>query len=172
MATQARINPLVDLFRPTKKKAIMRISDYIDPELIAFLDVDTRDQAIDSLIDILERNEKLPSKEQFRKAIFYREELVSTGIGMGVAVPHAKIPGLTQFFIAIGIQQKKGLEWNALDKTPVRFIFMIGGPDNKQSEYLQILSLLTSAIKEPELRKRLLKAAAAGEVLEIFSNSL
>ena len=146
----------------------MRISDYIDPDLVAFLDVDTRDEAIDALIDLLNKKEKLPSKELFRKAIFYREELVSTGIGMGVAVPHAKMPGLTEFFIAIGVQQKKGLEWNALDKTPVRIIFMIGGPDNKQSEYLQILSLLTSAIKEPELRKKLLKAADASEIFEIF----
>ena len=91
---------------------------------------------------------------------------------MGVAIPHAKMRDLSEFFIAIGIQKNKGIEWNALDKAPVRLIFMIGGPDDKQSEYLQILSLLTSAIRDGELRKKLLKAAKPEEIFELFSNSL
>lgn len=148
----------------------MRISDYLDSRLIAFLDASSRDEAIDSLIDLLDEEEKLTDKEQFRQAIFHREKLVSTGIGMGVAVPHAKLKEFPHFFIAIGIQQKKGLEWEALDKAPVRLIFMIGGPDYKQTEYLQILSLLTSAIRDVELRKQLLNADSPEEVIELFSS--
>lgn len=147
----------------------MRISDYLDSRLIAFLEVDTRDQAIDALIDLLDSEEKLPDKEAFRKAIFHREKLVSTGIGMGVAVPHAKLKGFTDFFVAVGIQQKKGIEWNALDTAPVRLIFLIGGPEEKQTEYLQILSLLTSAIRDVNLRKRLLAAQTPEEAEELFS---
>ncbi|MBX7066215.1 MAG: PTS sugar transporter subunit IIA [Parachlamydiales bacterium] len=147
----------------------MRISDYLDSRLIAFLDVETRDQAIDKLISLLDEEDHLPNKETFRKAIFHREQLVSTGIGMGVAIPHAKLKDLTDFFIVIGIQPKKGLDWNALDKAPVRLIFMIGGPEDRQTEYLQILSLLTSAIRDTEMRKKLLNADSAEEVLELFS---
>ena len=150
----------------------MRIADYFDSRLISFLDEETRDEAIDALIDLLDGEGKLPDKQAFRKAIFHREGLVSTGIGMGVAIPHAKMRDLSEFFIAIGIQKNKGIEWNALDKAPVRLIFMIGGPDDKQSEYLQILSLLTSAIRDGELRKKLLKAAKPEEIFELFSNSL
>jgi PTS system nitrogen regulatory IIA component len=147
----------------------MRISDYLDSRLIVFLDVDTRDEAIHALVDVLDEEGHLPSKEAFIKAIFHREELVSTGIGMGVAVPHAKLQDLTDFFIVVGIQRKKGLEWNALDKAPVRLIFLIGGPENKQSEYLQILSLLTSAIRDVDLRKKLLNAETTAEALALFS---
>jgi len=68
-----------------------------------------------------------------------REKIVSTGIGMGVAIPHAKLTSVEDFFIAIGILSK-GVQWNALDGGPVRLIFMIGGPDDKQTAYLQILS--------------------------------
>jgi PTS system nitrogen regulatory IIA component len=148
----------------------MRISDYLDSLLIDFLDVDTRDEAIHALIDLLDEEGHLPNKEAFRKAIFHREQLVSTGIGMGVAIPHAKLKELTDFFIVIGIQRKKGLDWNALDKAPVRLIFMIGGPEDKQTEYLQILSLLTSAIRDVELRKKLLNAQSAEEALALFSH--
>ncbi|PIS02393.1 MAG: PTS sugar transporter subunit IIA [Chlamydiae bacterium CG10_big_fil_rev_8_21_14_0_10_42_34] len=147
----------------------MRISDYLDSRLITFLDVDTRDEAILALIDLLEKEEHLPDREMFTKAIFDREELVSTGIGMGVAVPHAKLKDFTDFFIVVGVQQKKGLEWNALDKAPVRLIFMIGGPEDKQTEYLQILSLLTSAIRDVDLRKKLLAAQSTEEAFALFS---
>lgn len=150
----------------------MRINDYLDSRLISFLSEDSRDRAIDALISLLDEEGKLVDKKMFRDAIFYREGLVSTGIGMGIAIPHAKMKNIHQFFIAIGIQQNKGIEWNALDKAPVRIIFMIGGPDDKQTEYLQILSMLTSAIKDVELRKKLLKATSTQEVFELFSNSL
>lgn len=148
----------------------MKISDYLDEQLISFIDASTRNVAIDALIDLLEDAGKLPNKAAFRKAILDREEIVSTGIGMGVALPHAKLKGFKQFYIVIGIQQKKGLDWNAIDKAPVRLIFLIVGPDDRQSEYLQILSRLTTAIKDPNLRKKLMCATSTHEVLGAFSD--
>ena len=71
-------------------------------------------------------------------------------------------------FIVIGIQSKRGIEWNALDGAPVRLIFMIGGPENKQTEYLKILSHLTMAIKDEERRKKIIKATKAREVIDLF----
>jgi PTS system nitrogen regulatory IIA component len=147
----------------------MRIADYLDSNLISFLDADSRNEAIDAMVDLLDEEGHLPNSSTFRTAIFDREKLVSTGIGMGVAIPHAKLKGFENFFIAIGIQQKKGLDWNALDKAPVRLIFMIGGPDDRQTEYLQILSLLTSAIRDVDLRKKLLIAQTPSQVLQLFS---
>lgn len=147
----------------------MRIFDYLRRDLVAFLEVNTRDEAIEALIDLLDKKGYLPDKEQFSQAIFHREGLVSTGIGMGVAIPHAKFQEMEEFFLAVGIQKEKGIDWNALDKAPVRLIFLIGGPADRQSEYLQILSQLTSAIKNVELRKELLKAQSKEEVLSLFS---
>lgn len=170
MATLARSNSFLEFFKPPRKKEIMRIFQLLDSQHISFLDVESRDEAIDSMIDLLDQSGRLPDKKKFRQAIFDREKLVSTGIGMGIAIPHAKMEGFSDFFIAIGIQKTKGLEWNALDQLPVRMIFMIGGPDNRQSEYLQILSQLTSLIRDIDLRKALLKADSAQEVLALFSS--
>lgn len=146
----------------------MRVSNYLDVDLIQFLEVSTRDEALSALVEALNQAGKLRDKNTFFRAILEREKIVSTGIGMGVAIPHAKLKGFSNFFIAIGIQKNNGLEWNALDKAPVRVIFMIGGPDDRQTEYLQILSRLTSAIKDEELRKKLLKAQSADEVIKLF----
>jgi PTS system nitrogen regulatory IIA component len=164
LAILARINPFYTL----KKKECMRIADYLDSRLIAFLEAQTRDRAIDELIDLLDEEGYLPRKEAFREAIFDREAIVSTGIGMGVAVPHAKLKDFTDFFIAVGIQKGNGLDWNAMDQAPVRLIFMIGGPEDRQSEYLQILSLLTSVIRDVDLRKKLLNAKDPQEAFELF----
>lgn len=147
----------------------MKIVDYLNKRLICFLDVETRDEAIDHLINAVHQVDLIPRGDTFRDAVLHREQLVSTGIGMGVAIPHAKLSDLDDFFIAIGIQRKKGIEWNALDKAPVRLIFLIGGPDHRQSEYLQILSQLTMAIKDVERRKEILMAQTPQDVISLFS---
>lgn len=147
----------------------MAISDYLDDRLVVFLDVESRDQAIEALVNALDDAHVLREKEVFHKAILDRERIVSTGIGLGVAVPHTKLQGYTDFFIAVGIQSGRGIDWNALDGSQVHLIFMIGGPDNRQTEYLNILSRLTVAIKDVERRKNLLKATSAQQVIALFS---
>lgn len=159
---------LGDLFNLFKKGEFVAISDYFDERLVLFLNANSRDEALDQMIDALEKNGKLKDRAIFRDAIYEREKIVSTGIGLGVAVPHAKIEGYNTFFIAIGIQAAEGIEWNALDGSAVHLIFMIGGPDNRQTEYLRILSHLTTAIKNEERRKKLLKVCNANGVVALF----
>lgn len=148
----------------------MSISDYLDKNLVAFLNVNTQIEALRALIDLLEKEGKLRDKEAFFDAIMQREKIVSTGIGIGIAIPHAKLPGYEDFFIAIGIKKTGGIEWQALDGLPVRMIFMIGGPDDSQTEYLNILSMITAAIRNETTRKNLLKANSAEDVIAIFEN--
>ena len=148
----------------------MKIAKYLDPHLIKFLKAKKRDEALSSLVDLLSNLGRVHKTKNFYQALLEREKIVSTGIGMGVAIPHAKMNAFKDFFIAVGIQKEKGLEWSALDHSPVRLIFMIGGPDNKQTEYLQILSGLTHAIKDEGLRKKLLNVSSSDEVIELLKD--
>lgn len=148
----------------------MSISDCLDINLISFLNADSRDDAISKMVGVLDRFDKLKDKELFKEAIMKREKIVSTGIGMQVAIPHAKLDQFHSFFIAIGIQKEKGLDWKSLDNSPVRIIFMIGGPDDKQYEYLQILSKITIIIKDEKIRKKLINAVSKEEVMHILSS--
>ncbi len=143
------------------------ISKYLEPGLVCFLDVNSRDEALNAMVDLVQARGKIDNKEAFYKAIINREEIVTTGIGMGVAIPHAKMPSYDQFFIAVAIL-KKGVDWKALDSAPVRLIFMIGGPDDKQSEYLQILSSLTAALRDEERRKKILTVDSPQAVLDLL----
>ncbi len=173
MAILARINHQLasgidGLRKRLKGEELVAISSSLDENLVTFLNVEDRDDAIEAMIALLDKAGKLQDPGAFHRAIMEREKIVSTGIGMGVAIPHAKLPGYTDFFIAIGIQSKRGIEWNALDNEPVHLIFMIGGPDQQQMRYLHILSSLTSAIKDPERRKKLLKASTPKQVISLF----
>ena len=146
----------------------MSVSRYLNENLVLFLESETRDGALQELIDLLDKTGKLKDKKAFHKAILEREKIVSTGVGLSVAIPHAKLDGYDDFFIAIGIQKKKGIDWHSLDGTPVRIVFLIGGPENRQTEYLQILSRLTVAIKEPMRRRKLLEAQKPLQIIQLF----
>lgn len=148
-------------------KLMIKISKYLDPNLVMFLNQGTRDEALQAMVKTLHQVGKLEDAEAFYQAIIDRERIVSTGIGMGVAIPHAKLPTFDDFFIAIGIMQK-GIEWEALDGALVRLIFMIGGPDDKQTEYLQILSRLTFALKDEQRRKKLLTLQSPEAIIELL----
>lgn len=146
------------------------ISRYLDERLVMFLETSSRDEALRLLVSRLAQEGKLLDEQVFLDAIAQREKIVSTAIGLGVAIPHAKLQGYRDFFIAVGIH-KTGLEWNALDGCPVHLIFMIVGPSQRQTEYLQILSHLTTAIKDEERRKQLLRAQGSREILAAFKGA-
>lgn len=146
---------------------MVKITRYLDPRLVMLLSTETRDDTLHALTQKLHGENKLHDSKFFFDSILEREKIVSTGIGMGVAIPHAKLPDYNEFFIAVGILQK-GVDWKALDGGPVRIVFMIGGPDDKQTEYLQILSSLTMAIKDETRRKKLLTLTSPEKIIELF----
>lgn len=144
------------------------LANYLNPQTVIFLDVDSREEAIKAIIQSIDKTGKIEDPTAFYQAIVEREKIISTGIGMGTAIPHAKTSICKEFFIAIGILNR-GIEWDSLDGIPVRIIFMIGGPDNKQTQYLQILSALTHLIKDENIRKKMLSLKSADEIIALFA---
>lgn len=138
---------------------------YLQKAKVYFLNAPGRDQAIEQLVDNLTDEGIVHDKEEFLTAVLEREKIVSTAVGKSVAIPHARLPSYNDFFICVGIL-KEGIDWKALDGSAVRLIILIGGPDDKQTEYLKILSALTVAIKDEERRKNLLTAKNIQQVLE------
>ncbi len=146
---------------------MIKISKYLDQNLISFISAENRDEVLHIIVNNLHRHKVVKDEEVFYNAILEREKVVSTGIGMGVAIPHAKLSGYNDFFIGVGILQK-GVDWISFDGSPVRIIFMIGGPDDKQTEYLQILSGLTMAIKDEDRRRKMLTLNSPEAIMALF----
>ncbi len=148
-------------------KSMVRLSNYIDERLILFLDATTKEEVLKQLVELAVTTKELPAKDRFYQAILDREQLVSTAIGMGVAIPHAKLPVYSDFFVAIGIL-RRGVDWNAIDDSLVRLVFLIGGPDDHQTDYLKLLSSLTVAMRDEQLRRRLVTATSPQAVAAIL----
>ena len=146
-----------------------KLSDLIKKETVVFLDTPDMTDTIDILVENAVKNKKITDKENFKNAVLEREELVSTGIGLGVALPHTKSKDIEEFFMVVGIN-KEGIDWDAIDRNPVGIVFLIGGPEKEdsQKEYLQIVSKLMLLIKNKERRVMLLNSETAQEVADIF----
>ena len=145
----------------------MLITDLLQPENVSLIDLDDKTQVITQLVEKAKELQLVPHQGSFLQAILDREQIMSTGLGLGVAVPHAKLAEVKDFFVLIGIM-KQPVPWDSLDKLPVSLVFMIGGPDDRQTDYLKLLSKITLVIKNPQRREALLKAQTPQEVLTQF----
>lgn len=146
-----------------------RLRELIKNETVVFLDTSEMEDTIEEMLKTASAQGYLKDEEKFKKAIFERESLVSTGIGLGVAIPHAKLEELDKFFIIVGIN-KEGLDWDAIDRKPVGIVFLIGGPDRSGSkkEYLQIISKIMLLIKNDNRRDALFNAQKKEDVVKLF----
>jgi mannitol/fructose-specific phosphotransferase system IIA component (Ntr-type) len=102
------------------------------------------------------------------EAIMEREAIMSTGIGLGIAIPYAKIESVTDFVVGLG-KSTEGIDFNSLDEKPVHFLVMIAGPKNQQERYLQLLAKITLKLKDGAVRRRLSQAGTVDEILQALS---
>ena len=148
-------------------KLSTHISKYINPKQIHFFKAKDKTHAIEFLERKCSLADLYPQQTPFLQALEEREQLTSTGIGEGVAIPHAKLPIIPNLFLTIGILEE-GIEWDALDGMLVRLVFMIGGPPKHQSEYLQLLSKLTYLIRHEDSRNAFLTSKSPQNVLHLI----
>ncbi len=142
------------------------IKDYVLKDNIYFFDSGTKSEVLEKLVASLESLKGIRNHSRFKKAVFEREEILSTGIGNGVAIPHVKMKDIDHFFIAMGVI-KNGIDWDSIDSNPVNLVFLIGGPENHEM-YLRILSKLFLIVKNKNLREKLLSCTSEDEIVQIF----
>jgi mannitol/fructose-specific phosphotransferase system IIA component (Ntr-type) len=112
----------------------------------------------------------LSGADEVSAKILERESEMSTGIGYGIAIPHARISGIDHLYM-VAARSKYGLEFNAIDEQPVFLIFMMISPANTSIEHTQILSSLSRIMSYEEVRTKLLKAEDSEKFLEIITKS-
>ena len=100
---------------------------------------------------------------ELKKSIIEREGIMSTGIGLGIAIPHAKIASVKDFAIAVGIC-REGIDFGAIDDRLVHIIVMIATPEREKDNYVRVLAKVVRILKSEEVRKGLIEARDAGAV--------
>ncbi|MDR7074574.1 PTS fructose transporter subunit IIABC [Fictibacillus barbaricus] len=144
----------------------MKITELLTKETIILdLQAQAKETVIDELIDKLHSAGKLNNKEDYKKAILARESQSTTGIGEGIAIPHAKTNAVSEPAIAFG-RSVQGIDYESLDGNHAHLFFMIAAYENANNDHLQTLSRLSSFLMDAEFRTKLESASTKEEILE------
>ncbi|MEM5017210.1 fructose-specific PTS transporter subunit EIIC [Metabacillus indicus] len=147
----------------------MKITDLLTRDTIILdLRAGTKPAVIDELIEILHKSGKLKDKEGYKKAILAREEQSTTGIGEGIAIPHAKTNAVAEPAIAFG-RSRQGADYESLDGQPAHLFFMIAASEGANNEHLQTLSRLSGFLMDPAFKKKLEDAETEDEILNAIN---
>ncbi|MFO7897398.1 MAG: PTS sugar transporter subunit IIA [Candidatus Cloacimonadales bacterium] len=149
---------------------VKKISEIIDPRFIIKLKSETKKAALEELIELIGENELITDRKRFGKEIFKREKLMSTGIGLEIAVPHVRHKSIKDFVMALGVKTE-GIEYDSIDDKPVKLIFMIGASDTQDKQYIKLLSRLVLRLKNPDFIQKVLAANDSAEIYQIIKNS-
>lgn len=147
----------------------MRIRELLKKEGIALgVKVDSKDAAIDYLIDLHAKSGNITDKAEFKKGILAREESGSTGVGEGIAIPHSKNAAVKQPGLA-AMTVPDGVDYDSLDGQPANLFFMIAAPEKGADVHLEVLSRLSMLLMDENFRAELLAAKNADRFLDICS---
>lgn len=147
-----------------------KITDFMTVESIDLnIKATNKSEAILELTKLLEKTGKLQNFDKTLEALKDREKLGSTGIGKGVAIPHAKTEYAEDLIIAFGVS-KQGVNFNAVDDEKVNIFFVFASPLKNSQTYLKILARISRLIRNDEFRDKLLNAKSSQEVIELIDN--
>jgi len=139
------------------------------PDRILFLDYPRKKEVLLALAENLADAPQVKNRQELSIEILKREELMSTAIGCGIAIPHVRLSSVTDLIVSVGISRTNIVDFNPLDDEPVRLIFMITAAQNQHAYYLQTLSWFSSRLKNKELRDSLLAAQTQQEVYSLLT---
>jgi mannitol/fructose-specific phosphotransferase system IIA component (Ntr-type) len=133
-----------------------------------------KDPVLEELVDNLVRSELLEEdqREAALRALREREDLASTGVGMGVAIPHVKLPGLDQATCSLSVH-KEGVEWSAIDGAPVNLFFCVLRPEragelHDPEQHVEMMAWIARVAREPDFRRFALAARTKKELLDLL----
>lgn len=142
------------------------IKNVLSVDKIAFLKHSTKHDALVELAELLSSAPQIKRKDELVSEIIKREQLMSTAIGRGIAIPHVRLSSITDLVMAVGICVTPITDFEAVDDIPVSLIFMIAAAYSQHSYYLRTLSYFNSKLKNKELRDALISAKTKEEVFE------
>jgi len=136
---------------------------------IIFLNYPNKRDALLALAENLAAAPQIKNRQELSTEIIKREELMSTAIGRGIAIPHVRLSSVTDLVVSVGISRTDIIDFSPMDDEPVRLLIMIAASHNQHAYYLQTLSWFSARLKNPNLRDSLLKTQTPGEAYDLLT---
>lgn len=148
----------------------MKIIDLLDPNSINLnLSSKIKEDVINELVDLVDKSGNLNDKNIYKQEILKRENQSTTGIGEGIAIPHAKTSAVKNACLASGVS-KSGVDYDSLDGSPAHLFFMIAAPNGANNLHLDVLSRLSTILMDESFRMSLINAKSSEEFLSLIDN--
>lgn len=136
----------------------MQLTELLSPERIKIpLDASTKDEILAELVEVVGANTNVQDLDEVLRAVREREEVLSTGIGGGVAIPHGKTAGISDLALVAGVKPE-GIDFEALDGKPVKLFFLLVGPESAAGQHVKALSRISRLLRRDSFRVRLMEA--------------
>ncbi|MCR4733465.1 MAG: PTS sugar transporter subunit IIA [Treponema sp.] len=147
----------------------IQIRNILSPDRIVFINQRTKHDALIQLSEVLATAPQIKNKGELTQEILKREELMSTAIGRGIAIPHVRLLSVTDLVMAIGVCKKPIEDFEPIDNQPVKLLFMIAAAYNQHTYYLKTISNFTSLFKNDSLIQSILEAKSEDEIYSILT---
>ena len=148
----------------------MKLSKFTEESLIDFhLKGKSKNEIIKELVDLAAKSKLVKEREELYQAVVEREKLVTTGVGYGVAFPHAKTKAVKGILIAFG-RSSAGVDFEAMDKKPVHLFFLIAAPEDAIGAHLNVMARLSYIMKSEKVREKLIQTQSPKELLEVIDS--
>jgi nitrogen PTS system EIIA component len=158
------------------KKSILddtfSISSILTPERVVLLDCQNKKEALIAMVECLCRTAEIQNKAEFEQEILKREALMSTGIGLGIGVPHVRLDSIANIVMAVGVNQQDLHDYESIDGKPVRLIFMIAASSKQHAIYLKLLSYISTELKDDNFRQTLLATTDTNSIYNVIVQGL
>ena len=147
----------------------MELAGYLARDRVILLEGDTKSAVLGEMTEVMAPALEGVTREELAEAVHRREEMMSTGIGLGIAVPHVRLDGIGDARVAVGVSRTGITDYESIDGEPVRIVVFIVAPRGRHDLYIKLLATVMELLKEPELRSRLLEARTASEVYDVLT---
>ena len=143
---------------PPSKYPRIKLELILNPDCILISEDElSKEDALNKMVELIGEHHEYQNIDEFRQAIFHREELMSTGIGLGIAVPHVRLKNLQNISMGAMLIRQGINDYEALDGLPVKLIFMIAANESQHTDYLKFLSALSKQLQAESYREDLLQ---------------
>ena len=151
-----------------KADPVIQVKNILSQDRIVFINRTSKRDALIELSNVLATAPQIKRAEELTSEILKREELMSTAVGRGIAIPHVRLSSVTDLVMAVGVCKNPIADFQTLDDTPVNLLFMIAAAYNQHAYYLQTISYFSAKLKNQALRDSIASASTAKEVYDIL----
>jgi PTS system nitrogen regulatory IIA component len=144
------------------------IAKALSPDRVRLMSEANKEPALKLMVEVLARSPRIKDREQLEQAVFQREDLMSTGIGFGVAVPHVRLGSVSDLVMAVGVSDREIVDYDSLDGNPVRIICMVAAGLNQHAEYIRCLAAVSTRLKDAAVREGVLSATSEQVVFDML----